>query len=399
MQTKESILKYEAITDAEVLAAMEQSIRQVRKNLPLFAGEFPSACSRHNYYEHTANDDWTDGFWTGELWLSYEATGEACFQEAAVEHVKSFHQRIIDRVVVDHHDMGFLYTPSCVAAYKLAEDPEVRALAKKAALMAADNLMGRFQEKGGFFQAWGPLGAKDNYRLIIDCLLNLPLLFWASRVTGDARYETYANRHIRTALSCLIRKDYSTFHTFFFDPETGNPVKGVTAQGHRDDSIWARGQAWGVYGCALSYAYQREETYIELFEKLAATYVNGLPEDLIPYWDFDFTDGSPEPRDASSAAIVACGMLEMSKYLDEERAAYYTGVARRLMKALTDRCLYRESDRTDGILLHSTYCQGLQPDGSLQDGADECTLWGDYFYMEALTRLKGNWDACYWIED
>ena len=107
--------------------------------------------------------------------------------------------------------------------------------AKKAALMAADNLMERFQEKGRFFQAWGELGAKDNYRLIIDCLLNMPLLFWASEVTGDPKYREKATAHILTAMNCVIRPDHSTYHTYFFDPETGEPVKGVTHQGNRDE--------------------------------------------------------------------------------------------------------------------------------------------------------------------
>lgn len=138
--------------------------------------------------------------------------------------------------------MGFLYTLSCVAAYKLTGNET----GKEAALMAADKLISRFQIKGEFIQAWGELGAKDNYRLIIDCLLNLPLLYWATEVSGDEKYAQIADKHTKTSLNNLIRGDNSTYHTFFFDPESGVPVKGVTHQGYKDGSAWARGQAWGI---------------------------------------------------------------------------------------------------------------------------------------------------------
>ena len=128
--------------------------------------------------------------------------------------------------------MGFLFSPSCVAAWRLlkGEEAEEAAVsqARRTALAAADNLMGRFQEKGGFFQAWGTVGDPKEYRLIIDCLLNMPLLFWASEVTGNPVYREKAKRHIRTAMACVVREDYSTYHTYYFDPETGAPVKGIT---------------------------------------------------------------------------------------------------------------------------------------------------------------------------
>lgn len=149
--------------------------------------------------------------------------------------------------------MGFLYCPSCVAAYKLTGSET----GKEAAIMAADNLMARFQEKGQFFQAWGRLGNKNNYRLIIDCLLNMPLLFWAGELTGDKEYEKKAEAHIKTSMKNIIRDDNSTYHTFFFDVKTGVPEKGVTHQGNRDGSAWARGQAWGIYGSAFAYKFLR----------------------------------------------------------------------------------------------------------------------------------------------
>lgn len=391
MQTIETVLKKEPLGPEEAGAALKRAVARVRENAEAFGDFFPGACSVKGTYEKTENDDWTDGFFTGEIWLAYEETGDDFFRKTALKQVDSFLDRMRNRIVVDHHDMGFLYSPSCVAAYRLTQSSKGR----EAALMAADNLLGRYQDKGDFFQAWGPKGKREEYRLIIDCLMNLPLLFWASRETGEEIYAAKARKHIETALKVLVRDDYSTFHTFFFDPDTGNPVKGATQQGHRDDSVWARGQAWGVYGTALSYGFTGDVGYLELFEKITERFISGLPGDLIPYWDFDFQDGSMEPRDASSAAIAACGLLEMAGRVQGPDREKYTALAGRLLKALTDRCLYQDGQKTNGILLHSTYCKGLNPDGTLQSGADECTMWGDYFYMEALIRLTRDWNM-YW---
>ena len=391
MQTKESFEKHRKITEEEMKHALNHAIAQVDRCIPVFEGGFPAAASVDNFYPKTENDDWTNGFFTGELWLSYEMTGKEKFKEAALSHVKSFKERIIKRVVVDHHDMGFLYSPSCVAAYKLTGNEE----AKEAALLAADNLLGRFCEKGEFFQAWGEMGKPENYRLIIDCLVNMPLLFWASEVTGDEKYKEHALKHIKTSMKYVIREDYSTYHTFYFDTETGEPLKGVTAQGNRNGSIWARGQTWGIYGTAIAYKYLKDPVYIHKFRNVTKCFLKHLPSDLVPYWDFDFDEGSTEPRDASSVAIAACGMLEMAKYLDEEEAEMYRGYALRLLAALTEHCLYKDFEETNGILLHSTYAKSSGENSVADSGVDECCIWGDYFYMEALVRCCTEWET-YW---
>ena len=172
MQTKDSLQTYTIMEKSEAEACLDLAVRLVRENLKTFTRCFPDSNSRNQFYPQSSNREWTTGFWTGEIWLAYERTGEEVFKEAGTIQAESFLERIKERVDVDNHDMGFLYTPSCVAAYRLTGNETAR----KAALMAADNLIGRFQEKGQFFQAWGELGAKDNYRLIIDCLLNLSLI-------------------------------------------------------------------------------------------------------------------------------------------------------------------------------------------------------------------------------
>ncbi len=388
---QEKILSYDFMTDQEVETALHTAVNQTRFGLSRFGHEFKHIFSTDQFYTKAENNQWTNGFWTGELWLAYESTKDPAFLEAAMAHTESFRQRLEKKVEIDTHDLGFLYSLSCVAAYKLTGNERAR----ETALMAADKLLERFHEKGQFLQAWGKLDEPGNYRLIIDCLLNLPLLYWAGETTGNSIYTEKADAHIRTALSVLIRPDDSTYHTYYFDPETGEPVKGVTHQGYSADSSWSRGQAWGIYGLALSYRYTKNPEYISLFERVTAYFLQHLPENLIPYWDFIFQDGSDEPRDSSSAAIAVCGMMEMAKYLPEDKADYYRSIARRLLKALYDVCAVKSPEESDGQLLHGVYGRKTPYNDCIDHGIDECNLWGDYYYVEALVRLSKDWNP-YW---
>ncbi len=391
VQTRESLLSCETISGQQVEEALGKAVSLVEKNVEEFTDCFPDSNSCGNFYPRSENVEWTTGFWTGEIWLAYEETGKEKLRRAGEIQVESFLERITSRIDVEHHDMGFLYSPSCVAAWKLTQNEK----AKKAALMAADNLMGRFCEKGQFFQAWGPVGAPDNYRLIIDCLLNMPLLFWASETTGEEKYAEKAKAHIQTAMKYMLRPDCSTYHTYFFEPESGKAVRGVTHQGNRDGSAWARGQAWGIYGSAMAYRYIRSGEYVDIFEKVTSYFLQHLPQNLIPYWDFDFDDGSSEPRDSSSAAIAACGMLEMAKYLPEEKSLYYTGMAKRLLLALWKNCAVLSGDESNGLLLHGTYARASAGNPCQNRGVDECNTWGDYYYLEGLIRARRDWKS-YW---
>ncbi len=379
------------ISPAEIEDALDRATEQVRRNLPDFTYSCQTAASVGGFYKQSDNVLWTNGFWPGELWLSYEYTGDRLFRYAALIQVQSFLHRIEKGIEVDHHDMGFLYSPSCVAAYKLTGDGD----AKQAALLAADRLMQRFQPKGGFLQAWGAMGAPENYRFIIDCLLNLPLLYWASEETGVEQYRDTALRHTATCLANSIREDGSTYHTFFMDPATGLPSYGATCQGYRDDSFWARGQAWSVYGVALSYRYTRNPEYIEIFRRVLDFYLSRLPEDLIPYWDMIFTTGSKEPRDSSSASIVVCGLLEMAEYVCPAEAEEYRTCAKRMLCSLYKHYSVKAPSVSNGLVLHGTYSKRSPYNTCTPEGVDECVSWGDYFYMEALTRVKTDWKP-YW---
>jgi len=385
------------ISEKEIEEALEFCAGQVERNLPEFTDKFQKAYSEDNFYQPTENRDWTTGFWTGEIWLSYEYRKEKG-KEAAEKlknageiQIDSFLNRIENKIEVDHHDMGFLYSPSCVAGYKLIGSRKGR----EAAIKAAEQLITRFHPVGEFIQAWGPMDAPENYRLIIDCLLNLPLLYWASEETGDAKYRDIAEKHIHTAIKNVIREDYSTWHTFFFNMETGEPERGATCQGYRDGSAWARGQAWGIYGSALAYKYTKRAEYIDIFKNVTQYYLEHLPKDMVPFWDLEFTDGDDQPRDSSSASIAACGMLEMIKYMEAEDAGIYKKYAMQILKSVYDNYAVKNADESNGLVLHSTYSNHSPYNTCNHYGVDECNLWGDYFYMEALTRLHKEWEL-YW---
>lgn len=382
--------EYEAagfLTREEVTAAMDRVADQVRYNMEYFGTRFPSSATRNQTYGVIDNIEWTDGFWTGLLWLCYEYTGDDAFKNLALKNVDSFLNRVEKRIELDHHDLGFLYSLSCVAGYKLTGSAEGR----KAGLLAADKLMERFQEKGGFIQAWGELGARDNYRLIIDCLLNIPLLHWAFLETGNPVYRNAAMRHYEAACNNVIRDDASAYHTFYFDPGTGEPLKGVTRQGYSDDSAWARGQAWGIYGIPLNYRYVKDDSAFNLFKGMTNYFLNRLPEDQVCYWDLIFTDGSNQSRDSSAAAIGVCGIHEMLKYLPEVESDKntYRHAMHCILRSLMERYTAPEIKPGNPVLLHGVYSWHSGK------GVDEGNIWGDYYYMEALMRFYKDWNL-YW---
>ena len=342
------------------------------------------------------NDDdginwWTNGFWGGMLWLMYHETKEEKYADIARISEKKL-DRCFEYYYGLHHDVGFMWLPTAVADYRLTKNPEAR----RRALHAANLLAGRFNPVGRFIRAWNNVGEDDTRGwAIIDCLLNLPLLYWATEETKDEKYREIAEKHIHTAIKNVIREDYSTWHTFYFNMETGEPDHGATCQGYRDGSAWARGQAWGIYGSALAYRYTKREEYVDVFKNVTQYYLEHLPKDMVPYWDLEFGEGSTEPRDSSSASIAACGLLEMSKYLNEEDAAYYTVLAKQMMKSVVDHYAVKDSKESNGLVLHSTYSNHSPYNTCNHYGVDECNSWGDYFYMEALTRMTKEWNQ-YW---
>ncbi|GAB6386046.1 glycoside hydrolase family 88 protein [Enterococcus cecorum] len=383
----ERFLNEPLLTKEEVKSAIDLAMEQLRVNMEYFKEEFPTPATLDNIYPKMDNTEWTNGFWTGELWLGYEYTNEETMKKLAQANDRSFLDRVKKRIELDHHDLGFLYTPSCMAEYKLLHTPE----AKEASILAADKLIERYQEVGGFIQAWGELGKPEHYRLIIDCLLNIQLLFWASEQTGDPKYAQMATQHFYTSANNVIRDDASAFHTFYFDPKTGEPLKGVTRQGYSDDSAWARGQAWGIYGIPLTYRFVKDEDCFGLFKGMTNYFLNRLPKDHVSYWDLIFGDGSGHSRDSSATATAVCGMHEMLKHLpevDSDKLTYKYAM-HAMLRSLIDNYANREIKLGRPLLLHGVYSWHSGK------GVDEGNIWGDYYYLEALIRFYKDWEL-YW---
>lgn len=379
--------KETGITKSYCEKAIQFILKRIDDNLETFTYKFPASASVNNVYPAIENTEWTSSFWTGMLWLAYEITGDEKYRKVAEIQVKSFKKRIDEKSYVDHHDLGFLYTLSCVAAYKLTGNEE----AKETALKAADHLLTRYFEKAGIIQAWGDLtNPEQRGRMIIDCCMNLPLLYWASEETGDRKYYDAAYNHASQAAKFIVREDASTFHTFYMDVESGEPRFGKTHQGFSDDSCWARGQTWGIYGFPLSYIYTQDWDLIELNRKIANYFLNRLPEDDVCYWDLIFTEGNEE-KDSSAAAIAACGLLEMAKHLPltDVHKRTYENAAIQIIKSLTESYTTKEHAESNGILLHAVFHKPKSK------GVDECNIWGDYYYFEALVRLMKDWKL-YW---
>lgn len=387
IKNPERFLNQPLLTKEEVKAAIDLAMEQLHVNMEYFKEEFPTPATFDNIYPKMDNTEWTNGFWTGELWLGYEYTNEEAMKKLAQANDRSFLDRVKRRIELDHHDLGFLYTPSCMAEYKLLHTPE----AKEASILAADKLIERYQEVGGFIQAWGELGKPEHYRLIIDCLLNIQLLFWASEQTGDPKYAQMATQHFYTSANNVIRDDASAFHTFYFDPKTGEPVKGVTRQGYSDDSAWARGQAWGVYGIPLTYRFVKDEDCFGLFKGMTNYFLNRLPKDHVSYWDLIFGDGSGHSRDSSATATAVCGIHEMLKHLpevDSDKLTYKYAM-HAMLRSLIDNYANREIKPGRPLLLHGVYSWHSGK------GVDEGNIWGDYYYLEALIRFYKDWEL-YW---
>ena len=372
-------------------SALHLALRQIEGTLSeLGPDTFPGDTSDAQFYGPRrldpaapgANIGWTTGFWTGQLWLAYTLTGRQPLRIAAVNQTASFIARMNQGVDLDHHDLGFLYQLTCVAADRLDAMPGAR----EAALRAAGRLLARFSPASGVIQSWGRLDDPlQRGRIIIDGAMNLPLLHWAGALTGRAAFADAARRHLEQTRVHLLRPDGATYHTYHFDPETGAPLRPSTHQGAADDSCWARGQAWGIYGFALNHRHLPALGLLDDAMRMTDYFLAHLPADRIALWDLSLAHDSGEPRDSSACAIAACGLLEIADQLDDAAARrHYRDEALALLRALHATCAGQRPG-CGGVLRHGVYHRAANL------GVDEATLWGDYYYFEALARLAGCW--------
>lgn len=368
--------------------AMTDVAEKTLTNIKRFNGRFPHVSEDGEHYELNNNNEWTNGFWSGILWLCYEYTNDPAFRQAAASTVRSFQQRMEQNLELDHHDIGFLYSLSSKAQWIIERDER----AKQLTIEAADVLMKRWREKIELFQAWGPEGDLSNGgRIIVDCLMNLPLLFWASEVTGNPDYREAAIIHADKTRRFIVRGDDSTYHTFYFNQETGEALRGGTHQGYEDGSTWSRGQAWAIYGFAIAYRYTGNERYLETAKRTAKYFIENLPADYVAYWDFNAPITPDTKRDSSASAIASCGILELLSHLQETDPykAFFQQSVQKQMTSLVEN--YASEKDAQGLIKRGSYSVRIG------HAPDDYVIWGDYFYTEALMRLEKLRNG-YWYE-
>jgi unsaturated chondroitin disaccharide hydrolase len=370
---------------ADSTRSLARALERIDRLASRFPCGFPSGHGHANRYDRVENVEWTPGFWVGLLWLAYQQTGEQVYRRRAEALIPTFSARLdAGGAGTDTHDLGFLYTLSCVAAWRLTGSAPARHLTVR----AADALAARYWPAARIVQAWRSLDDPDERgRFIIDSAMNMPLLLFAAKETGRREYRDIAVNHLDQCVRLLVRPNGSTAHTCYVDVETGKPLRVRTHQGLADESCWARGQAWGTYGFALAYRYTGEERFREAARALGKYFVAHLLPDGTCAWDLDLRADNSE-RDTSAIAIAASGLCELSNLLsaDDPDRRLLQNAATAMDGALTDGYLSADPDE-DGILRGGT-CH--RPLGR---GVNECCIWGDYFYVEALARQRPAWSS------
>jgi len=321
----------------------------------------------------TLDDNWTSGFWIGLLWLSYKLTDEKRYTESAYNWLRLLEKRKTERTP----DLGFLFYPSFALGHQITNDDYL----KKTALEAADTLTTLFNEKVNLIYNEKSMDAEKFGQTAVDLMMNLQLLWWAYEETKEEKYYQIAFRHSKSTIENLIREDWSTIHVINFDLESGDTISKKTVQGYSDDSCWSRGQAWAIYGYALAYGATMESSFLEIGEKVADYFIRNLPRDYVPFWDFNDPKIPNTVRDSSAAAIACSGMLTLSQVSKKEK---FRETALRILNSLSKNYLAGEGD---GLLKHGCY------DKPEKVGVDESLIWGDYYFVEALEKVRGKMDA------
>ena len=318
--------------------------------------------------------DWTSGFFPGELWFLYEYTQNNFWKKKAQQHTDILEK---EKMNGSTHDMGFKVYCSFGNGYRLTQDEHY----KEVLLQSARTLATRFKPAAGIIRSWDHSTAKWVCPVIIDNMMNLELLFWATKESKDSTFYRIAVDHAKTTMKHHFRPDFSSYHVIDYDTITGQVLKKNTHQGFADESAWSRGQAWALYGYTMCYRETRFPEFLEQaqnIEKYLFTHPN-MPEDLIPYWDFDAPGIPDEPRDVSAATVIASALYELSLY-DPEKGERYRSNADKIIENLTKH--YRATLKKDNgfLLLHST---GTKPTNT---EVDVPIVYADYYFIEALMR-------------
>ncbi|TKG96301.1 glucuronyl hydrolase [Puteibacter caeruleilacunae] len=355
--------------------AVETSAAQLKlaaeKNTP---GLNPRSINPDGSMRYAKPRDWTCGFFPGNLWYMYELTGDKAFKKEAARYTEA-----LDSVqyFTHTHDLGFMLYCSYGNGLRLSGKKAYAKVMQR----GAKSLSTRFNKNVGCIRSWD--FGHWQYPVIVDNMMNLEFMFWASKSTGKDKYRNIAISHANTTLENHFREDYSSYHVVSYDTITGKALEHQTHQGYNDASAWARGQGWGLYGYTLMYRETKDQKYLDQAKHIAAFIMNHprLPEDKVPYWDFDDPKIPDAPRDASAGALIASALFELSTYVPDGED--YFKFAKTIIKNLsTPKYLAEVGTNKNFILKHST---GNLPNNS---EIDTPINYGDYYYLEALKRYK-----------
>jgi len=349
--------------------------RKVSNSMKIIEDGLPHTAALDGIYDDTRPNWWTSGFWPGILWNLYDQTGNEKFKKNALSASKKIANAFKENQDKFDHDVGFQFLLTAVYHYEITGDEE----SMKMGIEAANFLAGRYNPVGKFIKSWD----REAGWVIIDCLMNLSLLFWATGVTGDPRYKHIAVLHADTFLKYGVREDGSTCHILSFDAEAGDFIEAIGGQGYSPDSSWSRGNAWAIYGFANMYRFTGDEKYLLASKKVAHQFIASLPEDYIPYWDHRAESIESEPRDSSAAAITASGLLEIAEHVHQNEKYIYQNAATKIIKSLSDNYSTWDKPEHQAILVKGT---GHRPKGNFVNAS---LIYGDYFFVEAISKLNG----------
>ncbi|MDN5286532.1 MAG: glucuronyl hydrolase [Mucilaginibacter sp.] len=331
-----------------------------------------------NVWRYVDYHDWCSGFWPGILWDLYAVTHNDKWKIQADRFTREL-TPLSSQSGFDH-DLGFMVLNSFGQGYQLTKSTAY----KQVILRSADSLATLFNPRVGTILSWPQMVKKMGWphNTIIDNMINLELLFWASKNGGSHELYDIAVRHAETTMRNHFRPDYTSYHVVVYDTVTGKKIKGITHQGYADSSMWARGQSWAIYGFTMCYRETRKAEFLNFAQKVADVYLQRLPADRIPYWDFNDPAIPNAPRDASAAAVTASALLQLSGFVsDKAKADYYYKQAVAMLTTLSSAA-YQSRSTNSAFLLHST---GHHPAGSEIDAS---IIYADYYYLEALMRLQ-----------
>ncbi len=362
-------------------STLDVAVRHYRHSLAEhdFGEGYPASViesgSRAGQLRTVDRQNWVSGFYPGVLWYLYEATGDDDFRAAARQWTEGLAE---NQRLTSTHDLGFMIYNSYGNGYRLTGDRDYRGVLVR----TAANLSSRFNAEVGCIKSWDWGGNRWQFPVIVDNLMNLELLTAVAGMSGREAYTEQAMRHADQTGRHHIRADYTTYHVVDFSPTTGEVIRKMTYQGYSDASLWARGQAWAIYGYTMLHRETGEDRYRDLAEQLLVPYLAELPEDGVPYWDFDDPAIPAAPRDASAAAIVASALLELYA-LNGRSDPTYLDLAEHMLQSLAgEEYLARPGSNANFILRHAT---GNKPAGR---EIDVPLIYADYYFVEALLRYR-----------